>query len=103
MAWARRAAGPSGELRVGYKVAARLGAWDIAPSGEWGKDEPEGRWSMVGECIDRDGFWMTWEDPAAFRLVLIDHSGRELRFDNLVRVFNDVTVGAWGVGGPKEQ
>ena len=101
MDWNRRAAGPSGELRVGYKVAATLGPWDIAPSGEWGKDDAEGRWSMVAECDARDEFWMT-RDAAAYTLVLVDQFGRELRFTGLLRVFNDEKIGAWGVGGPKE-
>jgi hypothetical protein len=100
MDWHRRAQGPSGELRFGYKVVAQLGAWDIAPSGEWGKGDTEGKWSFVAECETRDAYWL--EYGSSFTLVLVDLFGRELRFKNLERVFNDEKIGAWGVGPPEE-
>ena len=103
MDWNRHEVGPSGELRCGYKVVAQLGAWDIQPGGEWGKSDPEGKWSFVAhECESRDSYWL--EHGSAFSLVLVDQFGRTLRFppESIQRIFNDEKVGVWGAGGPKE-
>lgn len=44
-----RASGVSGELRVGHRLAARLGAWTI---------EPKGRLFTLRACVaSRDDFW----------------------------------------------
>lgn len=96
--WHRVASGPGGEVRVGHRVAAVLGAWDIAPSGVVGEDDPDGRWSLVALCRERDAFWIDRGGP--FRLVLEDRQGRILRL-RADRLFDDEKIGAWGVGPPE--
>lgn len=101
MDWNRRASGPSGEVRCGHQVAARLGSWDIAPSGIVGEDNPAGPWSFLArEATDRNSFWLTnWTE---FDLVLVDQFERRLRFKG-VEILNDEMIGARGKGAPEEQ
>lgn len=97
--WNRRRAGPSGELRCGSRVAATLGAWDIAPQGVVGRPDPEGRWSLVGEVASKDAFWLA--HGSGFALVLTDRYGMTLRLGDVRRVFDDEKLGVWGAGEPE--
>lgn len=96
--WSRRSAGPSGELRRGYAVAAELGAWDIAPSGIVGQDDPEGPWSMVAEVRERADFWLG--QGGTFDLLLTDMAGRTLTVRG-VDVMNDEKIGVRHRGAPE--
>jgi hypothetical protein len=46
-----RASGLSGELRYGYQIAARLGAWEIA--------EKQGTFRLRGRVASVDPVWIT--------------------------------------------
>jgi hypothetical protein len=97
--WNRRRSGPSGELRCGSRVAATLGAWDIAPQGVVGQPDPEGRWSLVGEVVSKDAFWLG--HGTGFVLVLTDRYGLTLRLRDVRTVFDQEKLGVWGAGEPE--
>jgi hypothetical protein len=42
--------GKSGELRVGYQLAARLGKWDARGEG--------GRFILDAEAVETDSYWL---------------------------------------------
>lgn len=99
MEWNRRAAGLFGEVRCGHQVAARLGVWDIAPSGIVGEHDPDGAWSFLSQTdTERNAFWLTHGN--AFDLVLTDQFDRRLRFRG-VEILNDEKIGARGRGAPE--
>ncbi len=97
--WPRISAGPSAEIRAGHQIAARCGAWDIAPSGEMRSDVPSDKWSFLCQTDERDTFWL--ENASKFTLIATDHAGRTLTFRNLTRIFTDEKLGAWGDGPPE--
>lgn len=96
--WSRRSAGPAGEVRAGHRVAARLGAWDIAPSGVWGEVDPEGAWSLVAQTSERNAFWLA--HGGRLDLVLTDLAGRRLRFGGIAIVPSEKFC-ARGQGAPE--
>lgn len=53
--------GRGGTLRVGYQVAATLGAYTLQPSGA-------GEWSVEASVAETDAFWLS--QPAAQTLEL---------------------------------
>lgn len=64
----RLASGVTGELRVGYQVAARLGAWGVDGT-------PDGRWSFTGRLVESNAYWIESPGPFTLRLEIRLASG----------------------------
>lgn len=93
--------GKGGELRCGYVVAARFGAWGVTRRGEVGVVPAPGvpvAWHFTGEPVERDDYRL--EHSARFDLVLEVGGGRRRWRD--VQVHIAQVIAAFGQGEGEE-
>lgn len=91
--------GPSGEIRVGTRVAARLGPWNVQGRGAFGTPAGDGPWNLLAEVVERDAFWLDSYDR--FDVVVETRDGQRLRWSG-VQVVNEEMIAVLGEGPPEE-
>lgn len=93
--------GQRAELRVGYQVAAAIGAFEATeeqPSALDQEKKPP-QWSFSGEVKERNDFWLT---RGPFELRVFVGESRQWKWKNVVPVFSGARVGATVEGAPEK-
>lgn len=92
-------AGPSGELRVGYQVAARLAAWNWYPRGQVGQPWLGGAWGVTALTTERNAYWLA--HTGLFTLSLLLPTGQRWRWRNARLVGVEEKLAIHGEGEPE--